>query len=284
MTTVAVLGANGVLGAPIVAALSSAPGYSYPIIVVTRDASKAPKATEKVKYVQGSPDDEGSLETIFKGVDVVINVSSVKANWDAVLDAVKAAKVKVYVPSEFGVDYTQQPEFHFLDLKKNHLAAARAVPGLKTVAVQTGVFGEFTVNHPSFLRLDPATNKADPINPDAVWTTTFITDIAAALAVLLAKPVKDIPDVVNLQGQKLSFREYYNLYGEKKGVKVDIVPFITIPEARKQVAQNEKDNKWGDSEFLLYLHLLQAEEKAIVPGTNNDLIKNFKTINDATFA
>ncbi|AOW00244.1 hypothetical protein B0I75DRAFT_138001 [Yarrowia lipolytica] len=282
MTTVALVGANGVLGTPLINALSAAPGYKYPIIVVTRDASKS-KNTDKVKYVQGSADEKGSLEAIFKGVDVVLNISSVKANWTGILDAVKAAGVKVYVPSEFGVDYTQFPDFHFLDLKKNHLEAARAVKGLKVVAVQNGVFGEFAVKYPSFLRLDPKTNKANPINPDAKWSATFLDDIAAALAVVLSKPVNEIPDVLELSGSEVTFREYYEIYGKKKGVKVEIVPAESIAEARATVKKNEETHNYDDAAFGLYLHLLQAENKGQVNGSGNKYLKKFKTLEDAVF-
>lgn len=282
MTTVAIVGANGALGTPIINALSAAPGYKYPIIVVTRDTSKT-KDSDKVKYVQGSADEKGSLETIFKGVDAVLNISSVKANWTGILDAVKAAGVKIYVPSEFGVDYTKFPDFHFLDLKKNHLEAARAVKGLKVVAVENGVFGEYAVNYPSFLRLDPKTNKANPINPDAKWSTTFLDDIAAALAVVLAKPVSEIPDVLELSGSELTFREYYEIYGKQKGVTVEIVPAESVAEARAQVKKNEETHNYDDAAFGLYLHLLQAEGKGLVDGTGNKYLKKFKTIEEASF-
>ncbi|KAG5358552.1 hypothetical protein CJU89_5162 [Yarrowia sp. B02] len=282
MTTVALVGANGVLGTPLINALSAAPGYKYPLIVVTRDASKH-TSTDKVKYVQGSADEKGSLEAIFKGVDVVLNISSVKANWTGILDAVKAAGVKVYVPSEFGVDYTQFPDFHFLDLKKNHQEAARAVKGLKVVAVENGVFGEFATKYPSFLRLDPATNKANPINPDAVWSITFLDDIAAALAIVLAKPVDEIPDVLALSGQKLSFRDFYEIYGKKKGVKVEVVPAETVEEARATVKKNEETHNYDDTAFLLYLHLLQSEGKGTTSGSGNKYLSKFKTVEEADF-
>ncbi|KAG5358873.1 hypothetical protein CKK34_5183 [Yarrowia sp. E02] len=283
MTTVAIVGSNGALGAPLIEAISNTPGYKYPILVVTRDSSKTTD-TDKVKYVQGSADEPGSLETIFKSVDVVLNLASVRANWTGILDAVKAAGVKIYVPSEFGIDYNKYPDFHFLDLKKNHSEAARAVKGLKTIVVQNGVFSEYAIKYPSFLRLDPATNKANPINPDAKWSTTFITDIADALAAVLVKPVNEIPDVLELSGSQLTFRDFYELYGKKKGVTVEIVPAESVAEARATVKKNEETNTYDDNAFLLYLHLLQSENKGILDGVGNKyLSRKFKTLDDAEF-
>lgn len=284
MTTIALVGANGALGQPLIHALSAAPGYKYPILVITRDASKS-TSTDKVKYVQGSLEEPAALAATLKGVDVVVNISGIHANWAGLLEAVQKAGVKVYVPSEFGVDYYQFPDFNFLDIKKNHLEAARAVKGLKVVAVQNGVFGEYAAKLPGFLRLDTATNKANPINPDALFSATFLDDIAAALAVVLSKPVSEIPDVLGLSGSELTFRDYYKIYESKKGVKVEIVPAESISEARAQVLKNQQEHKYGDAEFLLYLHLLQAEEKGVVKDANGgQYVKKFKTLNDAQFA
>lgn len=75
--SIAILGANGALGAPVLAALESSTfrdSFQKPAILITRNAADK-KNTDAVEYRSGDlvADPEGVAETI-KGVDVVISL------------------------------------------------------------------------------------------------------------------------------------------------------------------------------------------------------------------
>ncbi|ODV60614.1 uncharacterized protein ASCRUDRAFT_20192, partial [Ascoidea rubescens DSM 1968] len=144
---VAVFGINGSLGSVTINALTSAPfadKIALPVIAITRDNSKETD-TDLVVYKQAEvkPDAPAKeLTDILKGVDVLLNVGSVANSNDRTLDAIlKAGTIKLYVPSQFGLDLVATQSYfpNFLSIKTDHTNKARSL-GIKTVDVITSLF------------------------------------------------------------------------------------------------------------------------------------------------
>jgi uncharacterized protein YbjT (DUF2867 family) len=115
---VAVIGASGLLGQPVVRQLAKA---GFDLTLVSRDSSKL-KATFgdlDVNYVEAESSDTEGLTNGFRGtshlaanagIDAVVSVigSLALASQNDYIDAAVAAGVKRFIPSEFGCD-TQSP-------------------------------------------------------------------------------------------------------------------------------------------------------------------------------
>ena len=119
--TVAVLGASGLLGKPVVKQLG---GAGFDLVLVSRDSSKLDSAFPglKAKLVQAEASDSKALQEAFKGiescsrdlmtagVDAIVSLVGAPAltQQKQFIDAAVIAGVKRFISSEFGCD-TQAP-------------------------------------------------------------------------------------------------------------------------------------------------------------------------------
>src|SRR5579859_1666927 len=125
--TVAVLGASGLLGKPVVQQLSKA---GFDLTLISRDSSKLESAFPglKAKFVQADPSDSTAYQDAFQGatrppnnfaffkrwlivgIDAVVSLVGAAAltQQKGFIDAAVAAGVNRFLPSEFGCD-TQAP-------------------------------------------------------------------------------------------------------------------------------------------------------------------------------
>jgi len=121
---VAVLGASGLLGKPVVKQLANS---GFDLTLVSRDSSKLKAAfpgLSNAKFVQADPSDANALKQAFTGnstsvltlrsnflgIEAVVSLVGAPAltQQKAYIDAAVAAGVKRFIPSEFGCD-TQAP-------------------------------------------------------------------------------------------------------------------------------------------------------------------------------
>jgi uncharacterized protein YbjT (DUF2867 family) len=120
---IAVLGASGLIGQPVVKQLANA---GFDLTLVSRDSSKLKSAFPNLsgtKFVQADVSDPSTLKEAFNGTLKPRDLSDVNVGVDVVLsllgapalttqktfiDAAVEARVKRFIPSEFGCD-TQAP-------------------------------------------------------------------------------------------------------------------------------------------------------------------------------
>jgi len=95
--------------------------------------------------VFASYDDPESLKKALQGVDLVVSTlgGPLNTTQTPLIKAAKEAKVKRFVPSEFGYSLTQMPEYPFVQAKKDARKDLVAL-GLEHVFVVTGYFYEYT--------------------------------------------------------------------------------------------------------------------------------------------
>jgi len=106
---IAIVGASGVLGKPLVKQLARA---GYELTLISRDSAKIKEAFGllDVKFKEAEADDAQALREAFTGIDAVVSVvgSLALASQLSYIDAAVEAGVQRFIPSEFGCD-TQAP-------------------------------------------------------------------------------------------------------------------------------------------------------------------------------
>ncbi|KZP04207.1 NAD(P)-binding protein [Athelia psychrophila] len=213
---VAVIGA-GVIGTPIVKALLQ---EGVNVIVVSRPASPSGKDLPAgAKVVAIDYTDVSALAALFKehATEVVISTVSFQAlgHQHGLGDAAKQAGVKLFVPSEFGVDTAEYNEA--LQNVKTELAAHLKNIGLPSARIFNGLFTTFL---PWLLTVD--TGKIRLIGKgDQKFSATHPDDIAGFLAYILTHlPESELHDkVFRLEGERATINEVIEHYGGKYPVE-----------------------------------------------------------------
>ncbi|KAG8881603.1 hypothetical protein FRB97_009356 [Tulasnella sp. 331] len=231
---VAVIGATGNLGPSIVKAfLNLRPEAISRVIVLTRNPkSENAKALEMLgaEMVQiNGPIYAGTL----KGVDVLVNSLGTGVPMDekdTLFKEAAASGVKVYFPSEYGVDHRYGPQNHvWFNEKERHSSAARnEAPGqLKVIKLYIGMFTEIIFS--PFFGLD---NKSGVYTSLGLGTSdkkvaiTSTADIGAAIARLSTLAVADpqsVPDDVRISGDNKSWNELADIVGRATGKTIKVV-------------------------------------------------------------
>ncbi|KAH9948291.1 hypothetical protein B0H21DRAFT_788404 [Amylocystis lapponica] len=220
--TVAIAGASGNIGSEITKAFLAEYRSSFPrvIALVRNPSSDGAKALAEAGAELYKVDDANpgpSYEKALKGVDVFVNAfgSVPVALKDTVFDAALKSGVKVYFPSEFGLDHRRN-NFEEWDHpewigKRAHLNKALELgkEKIKTIAVFTGIFLEGTFG--PWFSFDTANHVYTSVGPPTSrFSLTSKRDVGRALAafslVALVDPSK-VPDILSISGTSVSYAE-----------------------------------------------------------------------------
>ncbi|KZS91069.1 NAD(P)-binding protein, partial [Sistotremastrum niveocremeum HHB9708] len=246
---VAVAGSTGSLGKNISKALLQPPYVSsFSEIRLLARSPTSDKAKELESLFAGAParvvyfntEDEKSVDEALKGVDIVVNALT-HAD-DSVVDGVIRNKVKVYIPSEFGVDHKAYvTDVNVWVAKKAHVQKAVEQGGgnLKVVSIYVGLFLE--TGFGPWLGYDTTNNVYTAVgSSDAIITYTSLDDISnsvARLALLSADPTTaaTVPAHVRISGSGVSVKQVQELVEKKSGKKitVKVVPLDEWKEGLK---------------------------------------------------
>lgn len=231
--TLVIVGANGTLGPYVISAVLSDTfknSYNMPIRVVTRDSSKTaaifPNSKDDIKYYNADIATGEGLKVAFEGADVVVNLLGIGVTHNTVTDAAAAAKVKLYFPSEFGIDYVNSGKYQKLfQGKVDALKYAKSLPGLKTVAVITGTFAEMLYTVPPFAGINfPEQGQLQYFGDiDNKFSTTSLVDVGKTIAALGTKRPEDVPEIINVAGEIVSPRILHETYEKVSGNKLELV-------------------------------------------------------------
>ncbi|GME69759.1 unnamed protein product [[Candida] boidinii] len=278
--TIAVLGTNGFLGKPIIAALQSEPFVSkiqLPIRAITRDPSKY-EDTEVVKYYKGDLADVDSLKDALTGVDVFINVGTFNEHFDKPLAAIEkyAKDLKLYIPSQFGTDL-ENADFDIIPAKVEHSKKARAA-GIKTIDICCSLFavpGGYLYDNLAEVGYDSKTNVATIRgDPDFKFDISFLPDIGKAVAAIAtAKDYSAFPDRFRISSDKVSQEQVLKRYEEAHNVKIER-KYISKEDTFKEGAEKlAKGFSFADFYFYLQYFISQGTDKGLSFSKNeNDLI------------
>ena len=185
MVHVALAGASGSLGAPVLQALLRA---KFSVTALTRTSSKiAPCPGLTVKPVAYSSVNE--LAAALRGVDVVVSClsTSMIGSQNTLIDAAVAAGVRRFIPAEFGMD-SRNPNCMALPgvcapkvATQQYLLAKHAQnPGFTYTSIVNGLFLDWGIE--TGVIIDPKTHTATLYNDgNAKFSVTLLDDIAQAV-------------------------------------------------------------------------------------------------------
>lgn len=221
--TVAITGASGNLGSEVTKVFLAEYGSSFSRILAlvrnpSSDAAKA-LAAAGAELVQIDDSNAGpSYEKALQGVDVLVNVQSgvSVASRNTLFDAALKAGVKVYFPTEYGLDHriNDFPGWEHREWvwKREHLERTLEVGKgkIKTIAVFTGLFLEGAFG--PWFGFDHANHVYTSVGPaNTLFALTAKPDIGRAIAsfalVALADPAR-VPDIVRINGTKTSYQGF----------------------------------------------------------------------------
>ncbi|KAI0052799.1 NAD-P-binding protein, partial [Auriscalpium vulgare] len=204
------------------------------VLVFTRPSSE-PATSEKygakgADVVGLEYDDRTALAKALTGVDVIIstvNTAALAAQL-TIAEVAKAAGVKLFLPSEFGIPTLGGKG---LVARKADLHQKFRDIGLPTTLVFTGLFADLV--WVPFIDLDIKSGKVS-VGGDgnAVNTFTSLPDIARFLGYILtslpAEKLTNLP-ILRLEGERKSFNEVFRDYEAKTGKKLQ-VNYISIAD------------------------------------------------------
>jgi len=287
--TVAIAGSTGNIG-PYVAKAFLSPIHPISVnrvLILTRDPS-SPKAKEleglggQIVKLEG---DAPKVEQL-KGVDVLINCLSHSVpleTKDSYVQAAAEAGVKVYFPSEFGIDHRRNDFEHPVwDGKKAHADKARATGKLKVISLYTGHFLETAIG--PWFGFDTKNHVYTAVgSPTAKFSTTSKVDVGYALAQLSVRAVEnpsEVPDHVRISGDAKSFQEIAEIMGRESGVEIK-VETIDVTEWKEKIHKEGKAK--GDP--LVHLRLLNGSGNVDFTKENDNQLVNpglwkWKTVED----
>ncbi|KAM0328014.1 hypothetical protein ACHAQA_005413 [Verticillium albo-atrum] len=234
--TVAIAGATGNLGAKVANAflLPKLRVRFRDVIVLAR--SESPRTQELVS--QGAKlrlYSEENLETALQDVDVLINTVGPSGHHfkEKLLRCLPSTSVKLYFPSEFGVDhYVHDFRHEEWDAKKEHFQLSQElIPRIQVCRVYAGLFLEDSIG--PWFGFDTKHNKYEAIgNPAQRTSYTSMKDLGRALAILASSPQAAIPAEVHVNGDSKSFLEIAAIMEKHGGgsIEVSSVPLDSYKE------------------------------------------------------
>lgn len=278
--TIVILGANGNIGEHVIKAVLSNTfrnSYTLPIRVVTRDAEKAaskvPDLKKDLKFFSADISSGKGLAEAFDGVDVVVNLLGVGVPQKKVADAAAAAKVKIYIPSEFGCNLTNIGEFtDFAKVKIDELKYAQSLK-LKTVVIAVGAFSEWAYSLGPFLGLNyPETGDLTYYGDiDTKICVTSVVDIGKTVASIATKKPSEIPEEVLIAGDVISPRTLKEIYEKVSGKKLKLIA-QPLEEATVPALKVVKNGPQNEGDFLVGLRGIIATGGFYHKPTGNDFV------------
>ena len=258
LRTIAIVGASGHLGKEVAGALlSSTFRQSYGnVLLLTRDRGDsrpaAPPAGADIRCFSND-----KLADALQGVDVWIStVGPAGHNFkDSLVDAIAQSNVKLYIPSEFGVDHTihdfSQPEW---DHKKHHDALVKArLQKTKVCRIYDGLFLEDSLG--PWFGMDVKRGVFHSVGPaDSPISFATKADVGKVVAQLARIPYDQVPPHLRISGDALSMRQIAKVL-EDVGSSPIAVKEIELNEyKRRAIAENVPDP-------MKYLRFLMGEGK-----------------------
>lgn len=252
---VAVVGASGNLGKPVVEQLSAA---GFNVTALTRESSKVtfPSGVQvkKVDY-----DSVESLKSALKGQDAVVCTTATMASGvqKPIVDAAVAVGVKRFIPSEFGLNtrtVTHPVLKNMLQTKVltiDHLIEQnKKNPSFTWTGVSTGMFFDWGLKEFG-LGFDKAAKKATVIDSGNKFIySTNLPFIGKALAAILTKSEETANQYLCVASFIHTPRELVKIVEEESGEKWEVE---SVKSSDLNTQGNEKLKNGDPMAFLNFL-------------------------------
>lgn len=275
---VAIAGATGHLGQYITNAfLSEQFHYKFSeVVLLTRQSpesgSKLQEWTQQGAKVRVL-DKDGSLSDLIADVDILVNTigSSGSQLRDEIVKAISDSRVKMYFPSEFGVDHTVHDFGHGeWDKKKRHFELVKEVLGSKVAVcrVYCGLFLEDSVG--PWFGFDTKNGRYEAVGDgDRKATYTSLVDVGKVVAQLARMNVKQVPGEVHVAGDIISMKEIAEIMGEAGGEKIEVAE-VQYDGFREEALKSGRKDPSGCLRFLMGDGRILHTKDAM--GCDNDVL------------
>ncbi|KAF9289830.1 hypothetical protein BGZ68_008553 [Mortierella alpina] len=249
--TIAVAGATGTLGSPITKALLAA---GYRVKILTRGTAANDKLTEfqsSGAIVVFDAFSGNNLVTALHGVDIVVSAvgSDFYSSQVPLIDAAKAAGVKRFVPSEFGMDnikYTKLNDLHPILVDKGKIRDYIEKSGMEHTYIFNGIFAEYLPAFGFDVKKKTATIHVPPTTRASM---SLLADVGRFTALALASP-RSRNATLHVASYTGTMQEYVQLFEQATGSKWKIVQDF---DARERIAKSGDPSQMF-ADFVAYAH------------------------------
>ncbi|KAJ6507572.1 hypothetical protein DFH09DRAFT_1199713 [Mycena vulgaris] len=196
----AIIGA-GALGSTIVAALAA---QNLPVVVLARPGSKSTdKLPAGAKFATVDTSDAAAVAAVFKEHTVDVVLSTVTGHaigaQKSLIEAARAANIKLFVPSEYGVPTEGLNEGIWAE--KNQIAEQLKHAGIPSLRIYNGLFTEYI----PWLFLNAETKKIHIVGKgEAPLSATALPDVAGFVVhVLTTLPSAELENkIFRIEGER----------------------------------------------------------------------------------
>ncbi|KAF9936612.1 hypothetical protein BGZ67_002202 [Mortierella alpina] len=253
-STIAIAGATGTLGAPVTNALLDA-GYKVKILTRSSASNDVLAAYQsKGAHIVFDAYTGKNLQNALQGVDILLSTVGTGGDFYngqvALIDAAKAAGVKRFVPSEFGLDaikYTKQNDLHLFLADKAKLREYIEKSGLEHTYIFNGLFAEYLLAFGFDLKNKTATIHAPSTTQ---FSIASLADIGRFTALALASP-HSRNAALRVVSHTATFQEYAQLFEKATGSKWQVVEDL---DARARIAKSADPASQAFQDFVAYAH------------------------------
>lgn len=282
MTSVAIIGINSVVAPDLLKALTGdvfAGKFQYPIKALTR-STEGKTNTDKVQYVAADYNDADLVVKTLSEVDVIISLVTVDPTLlKRIEPLVIAAKPKLYIPSQFGVEVKTVRTYipGLVDMKDDHSENVRAA-GIKVVDFYTGFFAspkswayEIVAHFGIDAQKKEYTVRGDYDTP---ITVTNLKDLGLAISAVASQPAKDWPEQLRVESDKATFRDVVERYEKDHNVKLTKAGEFTKEETLATMLEKLKTFTMADFIFFLHTVASQGRDRGVSFTRNDDELVN----------
>ncbi|KAF4554489.1 Hypothetical protein D9617_4g002440 [Elsinoe fawcettii] len=286
MQTLAIAGATGNLGQHLMKVLLSPQVRSRfrDVIVLSRAESDVTREWSR----QGATIalwTEDNIKQILSAVGILVNLVGPQGHHlkELILEALPSSQIKLYFPSEFGVDHTLHDfSNEEWDYKRDHTLKARtSAPNIKICQVFPGLFLERAIG--PWMGFYTAQNKYTAIgSQDTRSSYTSMEDVGRAVVELALLDPAQIPDVVKLTGDNKSMREIAQIMTESGSPKIQVEEVDLTTFKERVIREKAPVNEY--IEFIMGQGYIDFSEQG--QGNDNHLINQgeakwkWKTMHD----
>ncbi|KAA8642792.1 uncharacterized protein ATNIH1004_009544 [Aspergillus tanneri] len=263
--SVAIFGPHGFIGKEIVPtfveALSKKEISSLKLL--TRNPTSSVYNTARSRGASICPvafSDRPALRRLLEGVDVVISCMGTSGNYKEnkkeLVDACAEAKVKIYLPSEWGTDHRQTHYHHpmFTSKQEHHSYAEKL--GLKTIALYTGLIMETSFcKWLGFDTKDRTWNIVESGNRLVAMTSQKDLGPATLRTILLAYSTPEkCPSHIRIYSDNRSIRDYQAIFESesKEKLKLNCISLRDAETDYERIKASIPPNKLGPLINLLF--------------------------------
>jgi hypothetical protein len=262
--TIALAGATGRLGSHILSALLSptfSPSYAAIIILVRPDSKSTIPAHFDSSTIQARVYDPANIAASLTDIDVLISAVGPTGHdfKDSLVSALAdpSVNVKLYIPSEFGVDHTVHDFRHVeWDHKKAHFELTRQLldsTKARVLRIFVGLFLEESIG--PWFGFHTREGRYECIgSADAKVSYTSLDDAGKVVAQAARAEMVGVLEEIHVAGDTVSTREIAGLMEEAGGGEIEI-------KERDLGNWKEETLREGTSDPSKYLRFLMGEGK-----------------------